>query len=226
MFVETDLMKGKTMKYKYVFFDLDGTLTDSVLGITNSVKYALNKMNLPMLPDETLRKFVGPPLSYSFAYFCNIDEEMAQKAVTTYREYFSKKGLFENEVYEGIVEMLRDLKKHGWKLVVATSKPEIYSVQIMKHFQLDSYFEYIAGSSMDETRNTKEKVIRYAMEQVGVKNPQDVLMVGDREHDVIGAKACDIACLGVLWGYGSEEELRNAGAFEVINSPEQIKKYC
>lgn len=214
------------MKYQYIFFDLDGTLTDSALGITNSVKYALEKMNLPMLSEETLRKFVGPPLSYSFEHFCQIDRETAQKAVAVYREYFAETGLFENEVYTGILEMLKDLRENDRKLVVATSKPEIYSVRIMKHFRLDSYFDYIAGSSMDESRNTKEKVIRYAMEQMGITDSKEVLMVGDREHDVIGAKACGIDCLGVLWGYGSEAELKEAGAFAVTDSPAKVREYC
>lgn len=214
------------MDYKYIFFDLDGTLTDSALGITNSVKYALQKMQRPVLPEEILRKFVGPPLSYSFAHFCNMDEQTAQKAVATYREYFSVTGLFENEVYDGVEEMLQQLKQKGKKLVVATSKPEIYSVRIIEHFGLDGYFEFVAGSSLDESRNTKEKVIRYAMEQTGVTNSAEVLMVGDREHDVIGATACGIKCLGVLWGYGSREELCKAGAADVVDTPGRVVSYC
>lgn len=214
------------MKYQYLFFDLDGTLTDSALGIINSVKYALHKMQWDIPSEAVLRKFVGPPLSSSFQMFCGMNEETAQLAVATYREYFSEKGLFENEVYEGIVKMLQQLKEKGYKLAVATSKPEEFSVRIMKHFQLDSYFEYIAGSSMDESRNTKEKVIGYAMEQLHIDNPQDVLMVGDREHDVIGAKACEIPCLGALWGYGSKEELMDAGAFAVAKTPDEVINYC
>lgn len=214
------------MKYQYIFFDLDGTLTDSALGITNSVKYALKKMKMQIPSEETLRKFVGPPLSYSFCQFCEMNEETAQKAVANYREYFAEKGLFENEVYDGIVKLLESLKQRGYKLAVATSKPEQYSVRIMEYFRLDSYFEYIAGSTMDETRNTKEKVIRYAMERLGITSTGEVLMVGDREHDVIGANACKIQCLGALWGYGSEEELRNAGAFATVETPMEVLNYC
>lgn len=214
------------MRYPYIFFDLDGTLTDSALGITNSVKYAMKKMNLPVPTEQILRKFVGPPLSYSFQKFCGLDEGEAAKAVMVYREYFSEKGLFENEVYDGVRTMLQRLKKMDKKLVVATSKPEVFSVRIMEHFQLDTYFEYIAGSSLDESRNTKEKVIRYAMDTLGLKEPGRILMVGDREQDVSGAKKCNIKCLGALWGYGSEEELLHAGAFALAETPEDVVRYC
>lgn len=214
------------MRYPYIFFDLDGTLTDSALGITNSVKYALEKLNLQIPTEEILRKFVGPPLSYSFQCFCNLNEAEAAEAVSVYREYFSEKGLFENEVYHGVVTMLQELKKMGKKLVVATSKPEVFSIRIMKHFQLDTYFQCIAGSSLDESRNTKEKVIRYAMNQVGVTDSNKILMVGDREHDVIGAQACNIKCLGALWGYGSKEELLDAGAFALADAPMDVIGYC
>ena len=144
------------------------------------------------------------------------------EAVDIYREYFSTKGLYENEVYPGIREILEELKAKGYGLVVATSKPEQFSVRILEHFQLDVYFQLIAGSSMDTSRNSKESVIRYAMEQLGVTNPRDVLMIGDREHDVLGAKACKISCIGALWGYGSREELLEAGAVSLISRPEEL----
>lgn len=210
------------MKYNYLFFDLDGTLTDSRLGITNSVAYALKKMNLPIPEDSVLMKFLGPPLVESFQNYCGLQEKAALEAVDIYREYFSTKGLYENEVYPGIREILEELKAKGYGLVVATSKPEQFSVRILEHFQLDVYFQLIAGSSMDTSRNSKESVIRYAMEQLGVTNPRDVLMIGDREHDVLGAKACKISCIGALWGYGSREELQEAGAVSLISRPEEL----
>lgn len=210
------------MKYNYLFFDLDGTLTDSRLGITNSVAYALKKMNLPIPEDSVLMKFLGPPLVESFQNYCGLQEKAALEAVDIYREYFSTKGLYENEVYPGIREILEELKAKGYGLVVATSKPEQFSVRILEHFQLDVYFQLIAGSSMDTSRNSKESVIRYAMEQLGVTNPRDVLMIGDREHDVLGAKACKISCIGALWGYGSREELLEAGAVSLISRPEEL----
>lgn len=210
------------MRKTYIFWDLDGTLTDSALGITNSVKYALKKLGKEIPQEPILRKFLGPPLSHSFQEYCKMSPKEAKIGVNTYREYFSVTGMFENEVYEGIVPVLEKLQKLGKKLVIATSKPEKYSVQIIEHFGLAQHFEMIAGSSMDETRNTKEAVIRYAMQQLGIENPKDVLMVGDREHDVQGAKRCGIDCVGVLWGYGSEEELRSAGAVAVVKNPEQL----
>lgn len=210
------------MKQTYLFWDLDGTLTDSGPGIINSVKYTLRKMGKEIPSEETLRKFIGPPLIYSFREYCNMSEEEAQLAVKTYREYYAVTGLFENKVYEGIEPVLKKLQKLGKKLVVATSKPEKFSVQIIEHFGLNGYFEVIAGSSMDESRNTKEAVIRYAMQQLGIEEPQEVLMIGDRKHDVQGAKQCGIDCVGVLWGYGSEKELKSAGAVAVIEKPEQM----
>ncbi len=210
------------MKYNYLFFDLDGTLTDSRLGITNSIVYALKKMNLPIPEDSVLMKFLGPPLVESFQNYCGLQEKAALEAVDIYREYFSTKGLYENEVYPGIREILEELKAKGYGLVVATSKPEQFSVRILEHFQLDVYFQLIAGSSMDTSRNSKESVIRYAIEQLGVTNPGDVLMIGDREHDVLGAKACKISCIGALWGYGSREELLEAGAVSLISRPEEL----
>ncbi|MCI8373676.1 MAG: HAD family hydrolase [Lachnospiraceae bacterium] len=210
------------MKYNYLFFDLDGTLTDSRLGITNSIVYALKKMNLPIPEDSVLIKFLGPPLVESFQNYCGLQEKAALEAVDIYREYFSTKGLYENEVYPGIREILEELKAKGYGLVVATSKPEQFSVRILEHFQLDVYFQLIAGSSMDTSRNSKESVIRYAIEQLGVTNPGDVLMIGDREHDVLGAKACKISCIGALWGYGSREELLEAGAVSLISRPEEL----
>lgn len=213
------------MKVQSIFFDLDGTLTDSKLGITNSVKYALKKLGHP-IPEETiLQKFLGPPLVKSFQTFCGMQEEEALHAVEVYREYFAPKGLFENEVYPGILPLLSELKRQGYPLVVATSKPQKFSITIVNHFGLDVYFSFVAGSTMDVSRNTKEAVIRYAMEQMKVEHAKQVLMVGDREHDVIGAKACGIPCVGALWGYGSEKELREAGAEALIARPEDLLEY-
>lgn len=210
------------MQQKYIFFDLDGTLTESGPGIMHSVKIALEKMGRE-IPDETvLRKFIGPPLIISFQDYCNMSEADAALAVAAYREYYSEKGLFENEVYDGIEPLLQGLQKQGKQLVVATSKPEVLSKRILEHFELTSYFAYIAGSSLDNSRNTKEAVIRYALEQMKIVDEAEVLMVGDRKHDVIGAKACGIDCVGVLWGYGSEKELMGAGAVGVIERPDEL----
>lgn len=210
------------MRYQYLFFDLDGTLTDSGRGIMKSVCYALGKMGREIPGQEVLRKFIGPPLSYSFRQFCGMDEKEAAVAVKMYREYFSVTGLFENKVYDGIEEVLGSLGRQGYRLVVATSKPEVYTVRIMEHFRLNKYFELIVGSSLDETRNTKEAVIRYAMERLGISDGKGVMMIGDREHDVQGAKACNLPCIGALWGYGSVSELTDAGAVCLVSKVRQL----
>lgn len=205
------------MKYKYLFFDLDGTLTEPGLGITNSVIYALNKFGITVEDRNELYKFIGPPLVDSFKDFYGFDDEKAWKAVEYYREYFSVKGLFENSVYDGIPELLQKLKNDGYKLYVATSKPTEYSVRILEKFKLLQYFEYVSGSDMDEKNSSKAMIIKHALE-VSKADINEVLMIGDRHHDIDGAKANKIASLGVLYGYGDFEELTSAGADDVAKT--------
>lgn len=205
----------------YFLFDLDGTLTDPGLGITNSVMYALRKFGIETEDRASLYKFIGPPLKDSFLRFYGFTDEQGDLAVGYYREYFRAGGIFENEVYEDIPELLKKLKEKGKKVVLATSKPETFAIEILKHFGLYEYFDFVAGATMDETRNKKADIIRYAMEECGIE-PPDALMIGDREHDIIGAKANAIASLGVLYGYGSEEELRSAGADYIAAKPMDI----
>ena len=207
-----------------VFFDLDGTLTDSGPGITASVAYALEKLGTEPPARETLRCFIGPPLLQSFARFCGFDEAKCREAVRLYREYFTAGGMFENSVYPGIPEALAELRAAGFRLAVATSKPELFSRQIVAHFGLDVYFEAVCGAAMDETRTEKAEVLRYALETLGAA-PAGSLMVGDREHDVLGAGAVGLPCLGVLWGYGSREELSAAGADALAETPEDMAEY-
>ncbi|MEE1239661.1 MAG: HAD family hydrolase [Acutalibacteraceae bacterium] len=198
--------------YKYILFDLDGTITDSALGITNSVKYALNKLNAPVPPYETLCKFIGPPLLDGFRDFCGFDSEKAQKAVSFYREYYETTGLFENAVYDGIPELLKALNDNGKSVILATSKPEKFARLILEHFNLSQYFGFAAGASMDETRNNKDAVIDYALKECNIKDKALAVMVGDRHHDIDGAKRNGISCVGVLYGFGNREELETAGA--------------
>ena len=209
-------------EYKYLFFDLDGTLTDPGLGITNSVMHALKRFGLEVPKREELYSYIGPPLKDSFALNYGFDEEKCSLAVTYYREYFGVKGLFENEVYKGIPEMLSKLRESGYKLIVATSKPEEYSVKIIKHFDLDKYFDYICGSNMDETRSKKAEVIAYALELAGVEDKSKVLMIGDRKHDIEGAKANGLNSLGVTYGYGDYDELKEAGADYIVDSVSEL----
>ena len=208
----------------HIFFDLDGTLTDPGLGITNSVMHALARFGIRVDDRTSLYKYIGPPLMDSFREFNGFSDDEARAAVAAYREYFSVTGLFENEVYPGIPELLERLKAAGKKLVVATSKPEAFSLRILEHFDLLPYFDFVAGASMDETRAQKWQVIRWA--QDSFCRPGDrICMVGDRKHDVEGAARCGLPCLGVLYGYGSREELDAAGACALAASPAEIGRY-
>lgn len=204
-----------------ILFDLDGTLTDPGLGITNSIMHALKKMSIPLPERQALYQFIGPPLMDSFHERYGLDEASCAQAVVYYRERFSVTGLFENEVYPGIHEMLGALRQAGKKLVLATSKPELYARRILEHFDLARYFTHIVGATMDETRTAKHEVIAYALEAFGI-DPADAVMVGDREHDVLGARKNGLACVGVLYGYGSRRELTDAGATALADSPEEL----
>lgn len=210
-------------KYDVILFDLDGTLTDSSPGIMNSIVYALKKYNIRVENTDDLRKFLGPPLHESFRDFYGFDDEKSMEAVGFYREYFSTKGLLENEVYSGIREMLEDLKDNGKRLILATSKPQPFTDRIMEHFDLANYFEFIAGSNMDGTRSKKAEVIAYALESCGITGKSNVVMVGDREHDIIGAKTVGIDSVGVEYGYGDYDELYDAGATYIVKTVEGLK---
>ena len=208
--------------YDIVLFDLDGTLTDPGIGITNSVAHALAHWNIEVTDRATLYKFIGPPLSDSFMRYYGFSEEDAIHAIAVYREYFSTKGLYENEVYPGIPALLQTLKAQGKTVVLATSKPEKFAVEILRHFGLYDYFDIIAGASMDESRNKKADVIAYAISQM--KNPDlsRMIMIGDREHDILGAKQIGIDSIGVLYGYGDRAEHEAAGATYIAEKVEDI----
>lgn len=210
------------MKYHVVLFDLDGTLTESGIGITRSVAYALRKHGIEEPDQKKLDRFVGPPLIDSFMRFYGFTAEQARQAVDDYREYYAVKGIFENRVYDGVIPMLEGLKKAGVRCVLATSKPEHYAAQILEYFDLAKYFDFVAGATMDEKRTNKADVIAYALEHAGTGT---VLMVGDREHDIHGAKANGLDSVGVLYGYGSREELESAGATYITATAEEILKF-
>ncbi len=212
-------------KYDNILFDLDGTLTDPVQGITNSVAHALEKWNIHVEDKRELNKFVGPPLQAAFSQYYGFSEADAAKCVEYYREYFRDRGIFENKVYDGIEELLAALRASGKRLIVATSKPEEFAVRILKHFSLYEYFDFVAGATMDSSRVKKADVISYALESCGIKDTSRTLMVGDREHDVMGARAMGIDCVGVLFGYGSREELESAGAVYIAETVSDILKY-
>lgn len=211
--------------YRYAFFDLDGTLTDSSEGIINSIKYSLKKNGYP-IPDETeLLKFIGPPLSDSFAGYLNLPKDQVQDMVDTYREYFAVKGLFENRVYDGAESMLAKLKRAGIELVLATSKPEKFARQILEHFELDKYFEHVVGATLDGSLGRKSDIIKKALKDLKIKDHQQVIMIGDREYDISGANDSGLDSIGVLYGFGRCEELRQAGATQIAESTEEVVKY-
>jgi len=198
-------------RIKNVLFDLDGTLTDPAEGITNALMHAQRRLGMAVSPREALYVFIGPPLIETFMSEWGLTRAESEQALVYYREHFSTKGLFENVPYEGIGQALAELKGAGLRLFVATSKPEPLSLRILEHFDLLPYFEAVAGSTMDEQRTKKGEVIAYALQTFHL-DPAETVMVGDRKHDVIGARENGLPCLGVLYGYGSREELTEAGA--------------
>lgn len=212
-----------------VLFDLDGTLTDPFEGISNSIIYALEKFGIAAPDKPLLKKFIGPPLTESFLEYCGLNHSDALRAVDYYREYFSVAGIFENKPYEGVCELLSGLKERGYTAIVATSKPEQFAKAIVQHFGLDQYFKEVCGATMDQSRTQKADVIAYALKKCEIKDEikdkKRAVMVGDRKHDIIGAKTNGLSSIGVLYGYGSKEELLEAGANYIANSPVDILHY-
>lgn len=210
--------------YKYALFDLDGTLTDPSLGITNSIMHALSKMSRDIPSRESLYRFIGPPLVPAFREFIGMTAEEAEQAVVFYREYFSVKGLFENTPYAGITEMLTALKERGIVLAVATSKPEKFAAKIIEHFGWSEHFTRVCGATMDSSRSKKGDVIAYTLAGLGLTDADrpSVLMIGDRHHDIEGAKENGLASAGVLWGFGDENELKNAGADAIAHDMDEL----
>lgn len=208
--------------FQYILFDLDGTLTDSGEGITKAVQYALNYFGIDVEDLNELRRFVGPPLRDSYKNFYDFDDEKAELGITKFREYYTDKGIYENKVYDGIEETLKVLKDNGKKLIIATSKPEVHAKTVLDHFDLAKYFDFIGGADLEETRVKKSDVIKYSMENAGIEDISKVIMVGDREHDILGAKANNIKSIGVLYGYGDVVELTQARAEYVVENPQDI----
>ncbi|MCB4955950.1 HAD family hydrolase [Streptococcus mutans] len=209
--------------YQTILFDLDGTLTNPALGITDSLAYALEKFNIEVTDKKELYRFIGPPLQDSFENFYHFSREDSLKAVDFYRDYFRHKGLYENEVYQGIPDLLERLKAQGKKLLVATSKPEEFARQILKHFELFDYFDLVAGASMDGSRRLKGDVIAHALTSAQVSDLSATIMIGDREHDIIGAKKNGLDAIGVLYGFGNREELKKAGATYIATNVEELQ---
>lgn len=207
------------MEKKAILFDLDGTLTDSGEGIINCAIVTLQHYGLPVPSREELRVFVGPPLHNSFIKF-GVPEEKADEAIAIYRKRYVPIGAYENTPYPGIEQLLDTLQKEGYRLYVATSKPEAMSIKILEHFNMAKYFTKICGAATDRSRSTKEAVIAYLLEETGEAG--NMVMVGDTVYDVEGAKALGIPCIGVSWGYGEVTDMQAAGAIGIAHTMEEL----
>ncbi len=210
-----------TGKYNAVLFDLDGTLTDSSLGIITCAKLALDYYNIKV-PMEEMKTFIGPPLRDTFQKY-GMNETESEHAVEIYRSRYNTTGKYENEVYEGIEELLNNLKQQGIQLYVATSKPEETAIDILEKFNLAKYFDEIAGATMGKERNTKSAVIRYLLDKVG--DDKTMVMVGDTTFDIIGAREVGMPCIAVTWGFGNNEEMQNENPVEIVDTIEELYQY-
>ncbi len=212
-------------KYTTVLFDLDGTLTDPGEGIVNSVVYALDKYGIKVDDKKSLNKFIGPPLLVSFSTFYGFSEEKAREAIAYYREYYKAKGINECRLFDGIKELLIKLKNEGFKTALATSKPEVFARIVLQNYDIDGYFDFIGGATIDEkTRYTKEHVLEYVLSNIQEKNRSKIVMIGDRCFDIVGAKSYNLDSIGVTYGYGTYDELKEAGADYIVNAPCEIEK--
>lgn len=211
------------MKYKYILFDLDGTLTDPFEGITKSFQYALNSFGIEAKQEE-LTRVIGPPLIDAFCNFYGFDEESGRQAVDKYRERFADIGWRENKLLGGVDKMLSSLKRNGATIALSTAKPYVFAEKIIKEFNIDKYFDVVVGAELDGSINTKTQVIAKTLQLLGNPLPHKTVMVGDRSNDVLGARACGIECIGVKVGYAEEGELETAGASCVVNTIEELEQ--
>jgi phosphoglycolate phosphatase len=211
--------------YEVILFDLDGTLTDPKVGITKSIQYALRKYDIHVEDLDTLIPFIGPPLADSFQEYYGFSREEALRAIEYYREYFSVTGLYENAVYPGIPQLLEALAAKNKQLIVATSKPTVFSEKILDHFNLSKYFSLVVGSNLDGSRVVKTEIIEHIITEIACCEKRErLLMIGDRKHDIIGAQNAKVASIGVAYGYGSEEELQAANPTCIARTVEELKK--
>jgi phosphoglycolate phosphatase len=210
--------------YDNLLFDLDGTLTDPKEGITKSVQFALDKMGIRVEDPDELVSFIGPPLSESFREFYGLDAQSIHQAIGYYRERFAETGIFENALYPEIPPLLAGLKAQGRRLFVATSKLTVFAVRIIRHFGLEPYFEGVVGSEPDGSRTTKAEVIAAVMADFRLAVPDRIVMIGDRKHDVIGARATGIDSIGVAFGYGSLAELEGCRPTYIVESIAELSR--
>ena len=211
--------------FEYILFDLDGTVADSAEGVINSVYYALTHMGIDVPDKSKLIKFLGPPLTSSFKEFYGFNNEKIDRGIRLYREYYTDKGINEAHIYDGIAQLLKKLKDCGRKVILATSKPEIYAEKIIENFGAAEYFDLIAGSTLGQERNSKADVLRYAIEKTGISDLSKVIMIGDRKHDVLGANEVGIKCAYILYGYGNREEALEYNADYILNTVNDLEKF-
>lgn len=208
--------------YDYYLFDLDGTLTDPGEGITKAVAYALKHFGIDIKDRTILYPFIGPPLRDSFKKYYGFSAEQAERAVALYREYYRETGIYENILYPQIPQTLNELKKRGKILAVATSKPEELAKIVLDHFNIRKYFDFVGGALFEKSRDRKKDVIKYVIESMNIPDLNKVVMIGDRDLDILGAKENGIHSIGVLYGYGNMQEFTNAGAEQIIRQPLEL----
>lgn len=217
--------------YQYCLFDLDGTLTDPREGITKSVQYALQKKGIDEPDLKKLEDFIGPPLRDSFMIKYGMSPEEAEEAVAFYRERFAPIGVFENQIFDGIPELLKVLYEKKVKIAIASSKPTVFVQKILKHFEIDAYFDVVVGSELNGRRDSKEEVVEEALKQLGIlelseaKKKETCAMIGDRKFDIQGAKAHGLTGVGVRFGFAGEGELESEGADFIAETVEELKQF-
>ena len=208
--------------YNLCLFDLDGTLIDSQEGITKSLYHTFRFFGIPVADIGELKKFIGPPLRDSFRTYSNLSEADIEKAIIMYREHYSEKGIYENSLYEGTMEMLSRLNAEGIQMVIATSKLTAYAEQIAERFDMKQYFDLIVGSEIDGTHTRKSEAINYALNKIDPDRRKSAVMIGDSKYDVIGSQEVGIDNISVTWGYGSRSELKEANAMKLVDSPNEL----
>lgn len=211
--------------YSVVLFDLDGTLSDPKIGITKSVQHALQKAGVMVNDLDELEPFIGPPLQVSFQEIYGFNDTQITQAIRDYRERFTERGMFENKLYEDIPALLAHLKQQGYILTIATSKPTVFAEQIIKYFQLESYFDLVVGSHLDGSRSAKGEIIAEVLQQLDSYPKDQFIMIGDRKYDLIGARENQIDAIGVTYGFGSLEELKNEEPTYIVDHVNDLLKY-
>lgn len=210
------------MKKEYIFFDFDGTLVDTSSGIFHSLNYMFEKMNCKILNESEMRKYIGPPLDWSFMTYNNMSESEAALATKLFRDDYQANGVFMHKIYDSVEEMLKSLKKKGKVIALATSKPEAHAEKIMKSYNIYEYFDVVSGATFDGSRSCKKDVLQYAVDKIGLKDLGSCVLVGDTKNDVVGAKEVGMDCIGVLYGFGAKEELEAAGTIATAATPMDV----